>query len=205
MYPIILFLAIVIVVTILDVCSQIPKFYARKLTHMLCGIFILMFDIIINGTRKNESQILGKSGTTDNEYGVYFIYIVAITSILRCFFYPFRFGEYLDKGIIVYNTIVALFFFFKLPLYVLTPIFFADPIAAIVGQYFSKRKIYKNKTLHGTLACFFVSLMSLFYVKNYIHALILSTSLCLLELYGGTLDNFFMCFPIIIYMVFFNV
>ncbi|EAA16586.1 hypothetical protein [Plasmodium yoelii yoelii] len=66
-----------------------------------------MFDIVINGTRRNESQILGKSQTTNNEYG--------LESIL--------------------------------PLYVLTPIFFADPIAAIVGQYFSKLKIYKIKTV----------------------------------------------------------
>ncbi|CAD2098484.1 conserved Plasmodium protein, unknown function [Plasmodium vinckei lentum] len=204
MYPVIIFLIIVVVVTILDVCPQIPKFYARKLTHMICGILILIFDIVVN-ERWNQSQSLSKNGTAYNEYSVYFIYFVAVVSILRCFFYPFRFGEYRDKGIIIYNMIVPLFFFFKLPLYVLTPIFFADPIAAIAGRHFPKSKIYKNKTLHGTLACFLVSLISLFYVKNYIHALILSVTLTLLELYGGSLDNFFMCFPIMIYMTFFNV
>lgn len=33
MYPFIIFLIIVVVVTILDVCPQIPKFYARLIQY----------------------------------------------------------------------------------------------------------------------------------------------------------------------------
>ncbi|KNC36149.1 hypothetical protein PFLG_01458 [Plasmodium falciparum RAJ116] len=174
----VLFVIVVALVTILDQCKQIPKFYARKFAHMLCGLLILMFDVSINGYRrgiKNEKYILEK------------------------------FGVYKDKGIIVYNVIVSIFFFFKLPLYVLTPIFFADPMAAIVGRQFPNYAIYKKKTLHGTLTCFFVSLVTLFYVGNYWHILILSLSLSFLELFGGSFDNLLMCFPIFIYMTFFKV
>ncbi|KMZ83160.1 hypothetical protein PVIIG_04041 [Plasmodium vivax India VII] len=59
--------------------------------------------------------------------------------------------------------------------------------------------------LHGTLACFFVSLVSLYYVQNCLHALLLGVALSLLELFGGALDNLCMCFPIFLYMMFFNV
>ncbi|CAX64045.1 conserved Plasmodium membrane protein, unknown function [Plasmodium reichenowi] len=199
----VLFVIVVALVTILDQCKQIPKFYARKFAHMLCGLLILMFDVSINGYRRGLPHNIRNIIQTD--YRVYFIYLIAITSILRCFFYPFRFGVYKDKGIIVYNVIVSIFFFFKLPLYVLTPIFFADPMAAIVGRQFPNYAIYKKKTLHGTLTCFFVSLVTLFYVGNYWHILILSLSLSFLELFGGSFDNLLMCFPIFIYMTFFKV
>ncbi|GAW78940.1 hypothetical protein, conserved [Plasmodium gonderi] len=200
----VLFIVVSAIVTVLDKWEKIPKFYARKLAHMLCGLIILLFDISINGNRRLMHSQDVKS-TCQNSYCVLFIYLIAATSILRCFFYPFRFGVNKDKGIIIYNIIVSLFFFFKLPLYVLTPIFFADPMAAIVGKRFPTYSIYKKKTLHGTLACFFVSLVSLYYVENYTHILILALSLSILELFGGTLDNLFMCFPIFIYMMFFKV
>ncbi|SCD22363.1 conserved Plasmodium protein, unknown function [Plasmodium ovale] len=200
-----LFVIVVVTVTILDLWERIPKFYARKLAHMLCGLIILQFDVSINGNSRGIASHIKGEHTAQNDNCVFFIYLIAVTSILRCFYYPFRFGTYRDKGIIIYNMVVSLFFFFKLPLYVLTPIFFADPMAAIVGRNFPTHTIYKKKTLHGTLACFLVSLISLFYVGNYLHILILSISLCLLELFGGTLDNLLMCFPIFIYMMFFNV
>ncbi|SCO64958.1 conserved Plasmodium protein, unknown function [Plasmodium vivax] len=200
----ILFFVVATIVTVLDRWEKIPKFYARKLAHMLCGLIILLFDISINGNRRaphvNDGPNTGK-GT----HCVLYIYLIAATSILRCFICPFRFGAYRDKGIIIYNIIVSLFFFLKLPLYVLTPIFFADPMAAIVGRQFPAYSIYKRKTLHGTLACFFVSLVSLYYVQNCLHALLLGVALSLLELFGGALDNLCMCFPIFLYMMFFNV
>ncbi|VWU53400.1 conserved membrane protein, unknown function, partial [Hepatocystis sp. ex Piliocolobus tephrosceles] len=57
---------------------------------------------------------------------------------------------------------------------------------------------------HGTLTCFFVSLLSLFYIENFLHRFIMSLSICLLELFGGTLDNLFMCIPVVIYAIFFH-
>ncbi|GAB64442.1 hypothetical protein PCYB_011750 [Plasmodium cynomolgi strain B] len=200
----VLFLVVAAIVTVLDRWEKIPKFYARKLAHMLCGLIILLFDISINGDRRS-TQVNDPVNSGKGSHCVLFIYLIAVTSILRCFICPFRFGVYRDKGIIIYNTVVSLFFFFKLPLYVLTPIFFADPMAAIVGRQFPAYSIYKKKTLHGTLACFFVSLVSLYYVQNYLHTILLGLALCLLELFGGSLDNLCMCFPIFIYMMFFNV
>ncbi|KJP89362.1 hypothetical protein AK88_01028 [Plasmodium fragile] len=200
----VLFLVVAAIVTVLDRWEKVPVFYARKLAHMLCGLMILLFDISINGSRRSP-QVNDITNTGDGNHCVLFIYLIAATSIIRCFVCPFRFGVYRDKGIIIYNTVVSLFFFFKLPLYVLTPIFFADPMAAIVGKQFPTYSIYKKKTLHGTLTCFFVSLASLYYVQNYMHTLLLGLSLSLLELFGGTLDNLCMCFPIFIYMLFFNV
>ncbi|KAI4841240.1 hypothetical protein MKS88_000478 [Plasmodium brasilianum] len=194
---VVLFVIVVAIVTVLDLYENIPKFYARKLAHMFCGMIILLFDMSIH-EEKISTYLCADSCVNQNSYCVYFIYIIAVTSVLR-------FGAYADKGIIIYNIIVSLFFFFKLRLYVLTPIFFADPMAAIVGRNFPTYSIYKKKTLQGTLTCFFVSLISLYYVGNYLHILILSLSLCLMELFGGTFDNFLMCFPLFIYMMFFNV
>ncbi|VWU53161.1 conserved membrane protein, unknown function, partial [Hepatocystis sp. ex Piliocolobus tephrosceles] len=140
------FITIAILVTFLDKYEKIPVFYARKLTHMVCGVFILVFDFSLRKelSTLNSNDAVQKVAT--RHYYCLYIYLISLAAILRCFFYPFRFGKLRDKGIIIYNIIVSLFFLFNIPLYTLTPIFFADPMAAIVGIHFPKYTIYQKKT-----------------------------------------------------------
>lgn len=203
MTPFHYFLLICLTVCTLDFCKKIPVFYARKLTHMLCGILIMLFDTKINGYRNFKDVSSGD--ILQNNPSVNYIYTLSIISIARCFFYPFRFGSYYDKGIIIYNVIVSLFFFFKFPLYILTPMFFADPMAAIIGKSFPSTQIYKKKTLLGTLTTFIVSYFSLYYIKQTTHVIFMSILLCLLELFGGTVDNLLLCLPLFVYMIVYKV
>lgn len=186
------------VILFLDYYEKIPVFYARKLTHMVCGIMILIFD----HTLRNENQIdlSYDNSIIQKDPRVIYIYVIACISILKCIFYPFRFSTYYDKGVIIYNVIIIFFFLFKFPLYILTPMFFADPMAAIVGQAFSSKTIYKKKTILGTITAFIVSFLCLYFVKNMVHRLSLSFVLCLLELFGGQYDNLCLCIPLFLYM-----
>lgn len=196
---IIIIIVTTLIILFLDYCEKIPIFYARKLTHMACGIMILMFDATLRVS--NNVDISYEKSIIQKDPRVVYIYTIACLAILKCIFDPFRFSTYYDKGVIIYNTIVIFFFLFKFPLYILTPMFFADPMAAIVGQIFPSKTIYKKKTIYGTLTALLVSFLCLFFVKNILIRLFMSVSLCLLELYGGQFDNLLLSIPLFIYML----
>ena len=81
--------------------------------------------------------------------------------------FTFRFSRPRDVGITVYLLIVGAFFYGELSLTIITPVFFADPCGAIVGQFLSKHtknpRWIGEKTIGGTFSVFFATTLSLSY------------------------------------------
>merc|ERR1719219_2326976 len=80
--------------------------------------------------------------------------------------FKFRFSGTRDIGITVYLLLVVIFFYYQIPLEIINPVFFADPLGALVGKYLTQSG-FKNpawigeKTVGGSLAVFFATLFTL--------------------------------------------
>jgi hypothetical protein len=166
-------------------------FVARKACHMVSGLCMILL------------------GSDERVYRV-FVYLVTVASLCMTWeIFPFNtkkpllwFGSPQDVGITIYLLLVGLWFFLKLPVYILAPIFFADPAGAIVGKFCTRRlgkkwnpKIFgTEKTLMGSLAVFLVTYVSV--TSEY--RLLVSVVATLLEAVGGKFDNLLIALPVII-------
>jgi len=128
-------------------------FVARKLCHIGSGIMMLQLD---------ASDSLAR----------WFVYSVALSSLLMVWEvgvpYQFRYSEARDIGISIYLVIVVIFFYTQLPLQIIQPVFYADPIGAIIGKGLTKLKFYNpswigKKTVGGTAAVFIATFLTLTY------------------------------------------
>ena len=143
-------------VILLVICEFAPisPFVARKLCHVGSGMMMLQLD---------PSDYLAR----------WFVYAVAISSLLMVWEvgipFQFRYSKPRDVGISMYLIIVVIFFYTQMPLHVIQPVFFADPMGAIVGKGLTKLVPKYNpqwigkKTIGGTMAVFIVSMLTLTY------------------------------------------
>ncbi len=100
-------------------------------------------------------------------------------------------------GVVAYPlsvSIVAFFFYDNsfVFTYSLYPMFFADPLGAIVGRYFGKNRISCGKTLEGTAVVYIVNFL-IFHLGGFslVDSAFISFVLTLLEVSSpGGLDNF---------------
>lgn len=104
----------------------LSDFQARKLCHAGTGLFLLQLDSRIQLFR-------------------YFVYSVgcgamALTWEVHPRLKPFRFGKARDIGMTAYMCVAMVWFWLELPVHVLAPMFFADPMGAVVGKYMSSMK-----------------------------------------------------------------
>ena len=137
---------------LLAICefAPIPTFIARKLCHIGSGIMMLQLD-------------------QDDKLARWFVYCVAISSLMMVWEvipFQFRYSKEKDVGISIYLVIVTIFFYAQLPLNIIQPVFYADPLGAIVGKGLTKLKIYNpawigQKTIGGTAAVFIATILSL--------------------------------------------
>jgi len=146
---------IIFEVILLSICEFAPisPFLARKLCHVGSGIMMLQLD---------PSDYLAR----------WFVYAVAISSLMMVWEvipFQFRYSRSKDIGISMYLVIVVIFFYTQMPLHIIQPVFYADPMGAIVGKALTKLIPSFNpqwigkKTVGGTLAVFITSIITLTY------------------------------------------
>ncbi len=99
-------------------------------------------------------------------------------------------------GVVAYplSVLIVAFFFHDnshVFTYSLYPMFFADPLGALVGRYFGRKKIACGKTLEGTLVVYLINFL-LFFMGGFspVDSAFISLVLTLLEVSSpGGLDN----------------
>ena len=131
--------------------GPLSNFGARKLCHSFSGFMMLHL---------NPGDTLAR----------YFVYSVALSSLVMVWEiginFRFRYAKVRDVGISVYLIIVVIFFYNQIPLEIIKPVFFADPLGALVGRYLTEHG-YTNprwigeKTVGGTSAVFLSTMATL--------------------------------------------
>lgn len=168
---------IVFELILLPFCEFAPigPFLARKLCHGVSGFMMLQLD------------------PTD-DLARWFVYAVAISSLLMIWeLLPirFRFTKPRDIGASIYLIVVVIFFYLQVPLHIIQPVFFADPMGAIVGKGLTSLRGFPNpawigkKTVGGTIAVFVVSYLTLTY-GTLQHKILISLLIAFVE--GITLE-----------------
>ena len=140
---------------LLAICEFAPMspFLARKLCHIGSGVMMLQLD---------PTDYLAR----------WFVYSVAFSSLMMVWEmgipFQFRYSKSRDIGISIYLVIVVTFFYLQLPLHIIQPVFYADPMGAIVGKGLTNLNFYNpvwigNKTVCGSIAVLMASFLSLTY------------------------------------------
>eukprot|EP00931_Biecheleriopsis_adriatica_P029230 TRINITY_DN17385_c0_g1_i1.p1 TRINITY_DN17385_c0_g1~~TRINITY_DN17385_c0_g1_i1.p1 ORF type:complete len:271 (-),score=36.09 TRINITY_DN17385_c0_g1_i1:171-905(-) len=167
--------------------ALLSKFQARKLCHAGTGLVLLQLDSRIQLDR-------------------YFVYLtglgaMALTWEVHPRLKPFRFGKPRDIGMTVYMIVAMLWFSLELPIHVLAPMFFADPMGAVVGKYLSGMKdqgIHNpvwwsrggtTKTLGGSAAVLIFTVMTFAGPATLLQRLVVGVAAVLAEAIGGAYDN----------------
>jgi len=163
----------------------LSDFQARKLCHAGTGLFLLQLDSRIQLFR-------------------YFVYAVgcgamALTWEVHPKLKPFRFGKARDIGMTAYMIVAMLWFSLELPVHVLAPMFFADPMGAVVGKYLSSLKGIHNpvwwnrggvtKTLGGSAAVFAFTVLTFAGPARLPERMIVGLLAVFAEAIGGAYDN----------------
>lgn len=165
----------------------LSDFQARKLCHAGTGLFLLQLDSRIQLFR-------------------YFVYSVgcgamALTWEVHPRLKPFRFGKPRDIGMTAYMLVAMLWFSLELPVHVLAPMFFADPMGAVVGKYLSSMKdrgIHNpvwwrrggvTKTLGGSAAVFLFTVLTFASPATLPQRMAVGLLAVLAEAIGGAYDN----------------
>ena len=171
---------IIFEVILLSICEFAPisPFLARKLCHVGSGIMMLQLD---------PSDYLAR----------WFVYAVAISSLMMVWEvipFQFRYSRSKDIGISMYLVIVVMFFYTQMPLHIIQPVFYADPMGAIVGKALTKLIPSFNpqwigkKTIGGTLAVFITSIITLTYGTLF-QKILIGTVSALVEAISLDYDN----------------
>ena len=165
---------------LLTICEFAPisPFLARKLCHIGSGLMMLQLD---------ASDALAR----------WFVYTVALSSLLMVWEigvpYQFRYSKPRDIGISIYLVIVVIFFYTQMPLNIIQPVFYADPLGAIIGKGLTNLKLYNptwigKKTVGGTAAVFVASYLTLTY-GTYIQKLVIAFLAAIAEGISLEYDN----------------
>ena len=80
--------------------------------------------------------------------------------------FKFRYASTRDIGISVYLLLVVVFFYNLIPLEIIKPVFFADPLGALVGRQLTESGVWNpawigKKTIGGSLAVLAATLATL--------------------------------------------
>eukprot|EP00933_Yihiella_yeosuensis_P038441 TRINITY_DN32373_c0_g1_i1.p1 TRINITY_DN32373_c0_g1~~TRINITY_DN32373_c0_g1_i1.p1 ORF type:complete len:258 (+),score=25.46 TRINITY_DN32373_c0_g1_i1:103-876(+) len=182
--------------------SFLSNFQARKLCHAGTGLMLLQLDSRVQLTR-------------------YFVYIFGISALAMTWqvhpkLRPFRFGRQHDVGMTAYMFVAMIWFAFELPVHVLAPMFFADPMGAVVGRYLSglKDKGIVNpvwwrgggtqKTLGGSAAVLTFTMVTFAGPATFLQRLLVGIAAVLAEAIGGAYDNLFLVIVVVGSRMLFN-
>ena len=142
-------------ILLLVICefSPVSSFVARKLCHTASGFMMLQLD-------------------PSDDLARWFVYSVALSSLAMVWEigipFQFRYAKSRDVGISIYLVVVVIFFYTQVPLHIIQPVFYADPLGAIIGRGLTKLNIYNpawigKKTIGGTCAVFGATILTLTY------------------------------------------
>ena len=170
-------------VLLLSISKVLPKYLARKALHIGSGtLCIIAYDkgyktlIIIVGLIALLA-LLSKKVTlpTMKEYA------------LR------KKKRRVDLGIMNFIISTVVFTMLEIPLTHVSPLYYADPMGAIVGRNIKTPGLpYSGKkSIGGTLAVIFTAFLNLVYFAkaSYTDAIIWAVAVGLIELYSGEWDN----------------
>ncbi|CAK0819926.1 unnamed protein product [Prorocentrum cordatum] len=172
--------------------SCISDFHARKLTHAGTGLLLLQLD---------SRDTLARC----------FVYAIGIGAMLVTWelvpkIKPFRFQRKRDVGMTVYMIVAMFWFYYELPIRVLAPMFFADPMGAVVGKYLSSNKMWNpvwwrqadtQKTLFGSGAVLFFTVISFAPPATLAQRLAIGAACVLAEALGGAYDNLLLVLSVV--------
>merc|ERR1712025_263833 len=179
---------------LLVVCEFGPfsSFISRKLVHSLSGLMMLHLD---------QADWLAR----------YFVYSVVVSSLAmvwdligifnsKCSF-RFRYSSARDVGISVYLVIVMIFFLQRIPLEIIKPVFFADPLGAVVGRGLTMLGVFNpkwigEKTVGGSSAVFLSTLLTLIHGR-WLEKLLISLIVTIVEGLSKQYDNLFITFVVL--------
>eukprot|EP00397_Hematodinium_sp_SG-2012_P038792 GEMP01042255.1.p1 GENE.GEMP01042255.1~~GEMP01042255.1.p1 ORF type:complete len:216 (-),score=15.75 GEMP01042255.1:1188-1835(-) len=173
-----------LLVCFLTFSHAVPTFLARKLCHAGTGLLLMRMG-------------------TENLIVRCYVYMVVCASLAMTWelgLPAFRFGKPRDKGISIYLLLVCFWFYNQLPVSLLAPVFFADPLGAIVGKFVAKYEPhvnviwYREKTVLGSMAVLTTTFACLGIGPGadqlgVPEKLILSVMACAAEAVGGEYDN----------------
>eukprot|EP00923_Selenidium_pygospionis_P007641 GHVN01013077.1.p1 GENE.GHVN01013077.1~~GHVN01013077.1.p1 ORF type:complete len:230 (-),score=33.42 GHVN01013077.1:322-1011(-) len=176
-----------------EICVRAQKWWclehARPLTSSSTFLMIVVsISKIVHMASGIVLALINPTGASSSFIAIVFVSIV----LLRVSVTPFRFCQRGDIGITVYGIVVCCWCLMGLPFRYLTPMFFADPMAAVVGRSVKPEvRWYKNKTVAGSLTCFFAAYLSLLLgpITSHLYRLLVAGVMCGAEAVGGALDN----------------
>merc|ERR1711954_306267 len=113
----------------------------------------------------------------------------------------FRFSSTHDLGISLYLATVTAFFWYRMPIELLKPLFFADPMGAVIGSALTKGGVFNpkwvgKKSVGGSLAVLVSTYVTLIYGGS-TKKLAISTIVALVEGLSGDYDNLFITIVIL--------
>ncbi|CAJ1417340.1 unnamed protein product [Effrenium voratum] len=181
----------------------LSNFQARKICHAGTGLMLLQLD---------SREVLAR----------YFVYAIGVISLAMIWevhpkLHPFRFGKSRDIGMTVYLVVAMLWFSLQLPIHVLGPMFFADPMGAVVGKYLSSMKDKGivnpvwwtrggvTKTLGGSAAVLCLTIITFAGPATFWQRLIVAVFAVLAEAIGGAYDNLLLVLVVVGFRMFYNV
>ncbi|OLQ08472.1 hypothetical protein AK812_SmicGene8026 [Symbiodinium microadriaticum] len=173
----------------------LSNFQARKLCHAGTGLMLLQLD-------------------SRDEHTRYFVYMIGLGSLALTWevhpkLKPFRFGKARDIGMTVYLLVMLLWFSLSLPIHVLGPMFFADPMGAVVGKYLSSMKDKGvvnpvwwsrggvTKTIGGSAAVLVFTMITFAGPATIPERLLVGIVAVLAEAIGGAYDNLLLVLVIV--------
>ncbi|QOY42290.1 hypothetical protein cpbgf_4001537 [Cryptosporidium parvum] len=132
---------------------------------------------------------------------------IAILMVVLVWIFPsllkLKFARPKDKGILFFGILVCTWSILDLDFSYFAPTIYADPIGAIVGNMIPNPKLYKSKTISGTIAIFVTSLLTTFALgTNYLLRFQISVLITLLELFSGEYDNLVLSLPMLILCIY---
>lgn len=164
------------------------QFIARKTCHSATGILMLLLDSTDHLARF-ATILIGMSS------------LLMTWGVTEALGIPaFSFGKKKDVGITIYLIIVMSWFWFSMPPAVLSPMFFADPAGALVGESIRSPKLVGMKSVAGSSAVFGTLMVTLllFYPPMSLASMIfLSAAGTLAELFSGEFDNLMLAAAVI--------
>ena len=150
--------------------TVLPPWGNRKLLHMGVGAIALTMD-------------------TSDVYVRTAVYSVTMIAIVLGTCLPlFPFSTRFDIGIYGFLFFCSFALFYDIPLINFAPLFFADPMGAVVGRNLKTVKLVGDKSIAGSLAVAVVAFLTL-HGGSYQERAIKAISLSLVELVTGKLDN----------------
>eukprot|EP00923_Selenidium_pygospionis_P007643 GHVN01013080.1.p1 GENE.GHVN01013080.1~~GHVN01013080.1.p1 ORF type:complete len:238 (-),score=43.32 GHVN01013080.1:322-1035(-) len=215
-------LTLCVVTNIIIACENveaIPPFYARKIVHIASGIVLALINptgasssfiaiVFVSIVLLRVSVTPFRYSLTRSSPHTALLFILYHQPLCQPLFprpplthlnphspHPnilSRFCQRGDIGITVYGIVVCCWCLMGLPFRYLTPMFFADPMAAVVGRSVKPEvRWYKNKTVAGSLTCFFAAYLSLLLgpITSHLYRLLVAGVMCGAEAVGGALDN----------------